>query len=108
MEPPEPLKPPHPDSRAKAHHLLLASEDEANALKARIHNLHDLMQLAPSHSRCPSAKIGGDLGLCKPGVMVGEMETVVFNAPLDTLIGPIQTVHGFHLVWIKKRHFADA
>ncbi len=93
----------HPDSRAKAHHILLASESECLKLMPEINNLDDFQQEAKTHSTCPSAKIGGDLGLTKPGVVVEELEQAIFNEPLETLIGPIKTVHGYHLLWIKKR-----
>ncbi len=93
----------HPDSRAKAHHILLASEAECLALLSEIHSLEDFQQMAKTYSICPSAKIGGDLGLTKPGVVVTELEQAIFNEPLERLIGPIKTVHGYHLLWIKKR-----
>ena len=98
----------HPDSRAKSHHILLASEAEGLALMPEIINLEDFQRIAKSHSTCPSAKIGGDLGLTKPGVVVSELEQAIFNEPLDTLIGPIKTVHGYHLLWIKKRHLISS
>lgn len=94
----------HPDSRAKAHHILLASEADCLALLSEINSLEDFQQMAKTHSICPSAKIGGDLGLTKPGVVVTELEQAIFSGPLETLIGPIKTVHGYHLLWIKKRH----
>ena len=68
-----------------------------------IHDLASFQTQARLHSTCPSAKIGGDLGLTKPGVVVTELEQAIFNEPLETLIGPIKTVHGHHLLWIKKR-----
>lgn len=94
----------HPDSRAKAHHILLASEAECLALMTEINRLEDFQLMAKTHSTCPSAKIGGDLGLTKPGVVVAELEQAIFNETLERLIGPIKTVHGYHLLWIKKRH----
>ena len=93
----------HPDSRAKAHHILLASEADGLTLMTQINSLEDFQQIAQTHSTCPSAKIGGDLGLTKPGVVVTELEQAIFNQPLETVIGPIKTVHGYHLLWIKKR-----
>ena len=97
----------HPDSRAKAHHILLASEAECLALMPKINLLKDFQSMAKTHSICPSAKIGGDLGLTKPGVVVTELEQAIFEGPLDTLVGPIKTVHGYHLLWIKKRNLIN-
>lgn len=97
----------HPDSRAKAHHILVDNKAECLALKAQIHSLEDLIELAKTHSICPSAKIGGDLGLVKPEVIVAEMAEAIFNKPINTLLGPIKTVHGYHLTWVTKRQLAD-
>ena len=45
----------------------------------------------------------GNIGLVKPEVIVTEMAEAIFSdAPLETVIGPIKTVHGYHLIWIKK------
>ncbi|WP_038150426.1 peptidylprolyl isomerase [Thiomicrorhabdus chilensis] len=98
----------HPDSRAKAHHILLENQQACLDLKPLIHNLEDFMALAKQHSLCPSAKIGGDLGLTKPGVIVSELEKAIFEAPMESVVGPIKSVHGYHLLWIKKRHFGDS
>lgn len=97
----------HPDSRAKAHHILVADEAECSALKSQINTLEDLIKLAKTHSLCPSAKIGGDIGLVKPEVIVSEMAEAIFNEPINTLLGPIKTVHGYHLTWVTKRHLVD-
>ncbi|BCN93560.1 peptidylprolyl isomerase [Thiomicrorhabdus immobilis] len=97
----------HPDSRAKAHHILVADEAECLALKSQIHSLEELIELAKTHSICPSAKIGGDIGLVKPEVIVAEMAEAIFNEPIETLLGPIKTVHGYHLTWVTKRHLAN-
>lgn len=97
----------HPDSRAKAHHILLETEAACLALKDKISNFDDFCEQAKQHSICPSAKIGGGLGLTKPDVLVKEFEDAVFEAPVETLVGPIKTVHGYHLLWIVKRHIAE-
>lgn len=98
----------HPDSRAKAHHILLDSEQACLELISQIDSLETFTELAKEYSQSPSAKIGGDIGLVKPKVIVIEMAEAIFSdAPLNTVLGPIKTVHGYHLVWIKKRQLAD-
>ncbi|QKI88154.1 peptidylprolyl isomerase [Thiomicrorhabdus xiamenensis] len=97
----------HPDSRAKAHHILLESEEAALALIPQIQSLEDFERLAREYSTCPSAKIGGDIGLVKPEVIVAELAEQIFSdLPLNQVLGPFKTVHGYHLVWIKRRHLA--
>lgn len=90
-------------ARAKAHHILLQTEAQAVDLMAYIHDLASFEQVAKTYSLCPSAKIGGDLGLTKPGVVVEALEQAIFSVPLHTVSGPIQTCHGYHLLWVKKR-----
>ena len=98
----------HPDSRAKAHHILLDTEQACLELIPQIESLESFSELAKEHSKCPSAKIGGHIGLVKPEVIVTEMAEAIFSdAPLETVIGPIKTVHGYHLIWIKKRQLAQ-
>lgn len=91
-------------ARAKAHHILVKTEAEALALREHIHDLASFEQTAKTYSQCPSAKIGGDLGLTKPGVVVAPLEQAIFTLPLETLSEPIETCHGYHLLWVKKRH----
>lgn len=98
----------HPDSRAKAHHILLETEQACLDLMPQIQTLEEFEALAKTHSTCPSAKIGGDIGLIKPEVIVYELAEQIFSEhPLHTLLGPFKTVHGYHLVWIKRRQVLD-
>jgi len=50
----------------------------------------------------PAPPKGGYIST-KPGVVVTELEQAIFNEPLEMVTGPIKTVHGYHLLWIKKR-----
>ena len=97
----------HPDSRAKAHHILIETEEACLALKDKITSFDDFCEQAKQHSICPSAKIGGSLGLTKPEVLVKEMEDAIFSVPMAAVAGPIQTVHGYHLIWVVKRNIAE-
>jgi parvulin-like peptidyl-prolyl isomerase len=57
-----------------------------------------------------SAINGGDLGWVKKGTMVEEFENALFNAENNTIIGPIKTDFGYHLIKIKdkrKNYFAE-
>lgn len=98
----------HPDSRAKAHHILLETEQACLDLMPQIQTLEAFESLAKAHSICPSAKIGGDIGLVKPDVIVYQLAEQIFSeSPLHTLLGPFKTVHGYHLIWIKRRQLLD-
>lgn len=56
-------------------------------------------EAARKHSEDPSAKQnGGDLGWFTGGDMVYPFENAVFNAAKDSVIGPIRTSFGYHLI----------
>merc|ERR1711865_883824 len=88
---------------AEASHILVKDEAKANELKAEIEGGADFAELAAKHSTCPSGKSGGSLGEFGPGQMVPEFDKVVFSEPLKTVLGPIKTQFGYHLIWITKR-----
>ena len=88
---------------ATARHILVATEDECNALKTQIEEGADFAKLAAEHSTCPSGQRGGDLGQFGPGQMVKEFDTVVFNGELGVIHGPIKTQFGYHLIDITNR-----
>jgi peptidyl-prolyl cis-trans isomerase C len=90
-------------ARATARHILVASEDTCNELKAAIEGGADFAQLARDNSTCPSGRSGGDLGSFGPGQMVKEFDTVVFSAPVGVVQGPVKTQFGYHLLEVTSR-----
>ena len=58
---------------------------------------------AAEHSKCPSAKKGGDLGEFGPGMMVKNFDTVCFEKEVGVVHGPVSTQFGEHLILITKR-----
>jgi peptidyl-prolyl cis-trans isomerase C len=90
-------------SKAKARHILLETEHQALQLMSRITSLETFDALAREYSKCPSGKVGGDLGIFGPGKMVPEFDEVVFHADIGQVHGPIKTQFGYHLIWIMAR-----
>lgn len=88
---------------AAARHILVASEAECQKLKTAIEGGADFADLAKKHSTCPSGKEGGSLGTFRPGQMVKEFDTVVFNGELGKVHGPVKTQFGYHLIDITMR-----
>ncbi|MEC7696392.1 MAG: peptidylprolyl isomerase [Planctomycetota bacterium] len=88
---------------ATARHILVESEEECNAIKAKIDGGESFEELAKSHSKCPSGQQGGDLGSFGPGQMVKEFDEVVFSGDLGVVHGPVQTQFGYHLLEITSR-----
>ncbi len=90
-------------AKARARHILVASNGTCENLKSQIEGGTDFAQLAKSHSQCPSGKKGGDLSEFSHGDMVREFDEVVFNGELGKVYGPIKTDFGYHLIEITSR-----
>jgi peptidyl-prolyl cis-trans isomerase C len=88
---------------ASARHILVPTEEKCLELKTRIEAGEDFAALAAEFSKCPSGKQGGELGQFKPGQMVPEFDTVVFNEEVGVVHGPVKTQFGYHLLEILSR-----
>lgn len=90
-------------ARASARHILVATEDQCNELKAKIEGGASFADLAKAHSQCPSGGRGGELGEFGRGQMVPEFDRVVFSAPVNEVQGPVRTQFGYHLLEVTAR-----
>ncbi len=90
-------------AKASARHILVATKEACEALKVKIETGEDFAAVAKKHSTCPSGRDGGSLGEFGPGQMVKEFDTVVFSCDIGTVLGPIQTQFGYHLIEVTKR-----
>ena len=90
-------------AKASARHILVATKEACDDLKAKIDAGADFATLARDHSQCPSGKQGGNLGEFSPGQMVKEFDEVVFKEEVGKVHGPIKTQFGYHLVDITSR-----
>lgn len=88
---------------AHARHILVETESECLKLKAEIESGADFAATALNHSSCPSRMRGGDLGAFSQGQMVAEFDTTVFTGEIGTLLGPVKTQFGYHLIEVLKR-----
>ena len=89
--------------KATARHILVDTEEQAQALKQQIENGADFAALAAEHSKCPSGASGGDLGEFSQGMMVPEFDKVVFTESIGDVHGPVGTQFGYHLIEITSR-----
>ena len=89
--------------KATARHILVDTEEQAQALKQQIENGADFAALAAEHSKCPSGASGGDLGEFSQGMMVPEFDKVVFTESIGEVHGPVGTQFGYHLIEITSR-----
>ena len=90
-------------TQATARHILVETEAKCDELKQALENGQDFAEVAREYSRCPSGRNGGDLGSFGPGQMVPEFDQAVFNSELNTVIGPIRTQFGYHLLEVTGR-----
>ena len=90
-----------------ARHILLPVDAVQNArdLKARIDRGDvTFANAARLTSMDESNKAqGGDLGWFGRGRMVSEFEQAAFSAPVGTVVGPVQTQFGQHLILVEAR-----
>lgn len=88
-----------PENEIKARHILVASEEEANAVIAELAQGKDFAELAKEKSTGPSGANGGDLGFFGKGQMVPEFEEAAFgldNGKFTTT--PVKTQFGWHVI----------
>ena len=100
--------------RRQARHILLKTEQEANAVLARLKAGEDFATLAKSLSQDTGSKdAGGDLGLSERGAFVKPFADAVFTMAQGETRGPIKTDFGFHIIRLDgiaaggTRAFAD-
>ncbi|NNF78957.1 MAG: hypothetical protein HKN05_13095 [Rhizobiales bacterium] len=84
--------------RARAQHILVATQKEADEIYAKIKKGEDFSQLARDHSTDEVAAKGGDLGFFFAEEMVPEFSEVVFNLKKNEVGGPVKTKFGWHIV----------
>ena len=87
-----------------ASHILVATEEEANDLRAKIEAGEITFEAAAEqYSSCPSGKEGGCLGDFGRGQMVPEFDSACFSMEVGELRGPVQTQFGYHLIKLNKK-----
>ncbi len=97
-----------PQTEYSAAHILVATQEEANALKAELAAGADFAELAKAKSTdTGSGANGGDLGWFGLGMMVKPFEDAVVGAKVGEVTGPVQTDFGFHLILVKETRIAE-
>lgn len=100
----------------KTRHILVRVNDlvsEAEA-KSKIERLRDRIaggakfeDIAKLGSEDGSASRGGELGWVSPGDTVPEFEAAMSKATLNSVVGPVRTQFGFHLLEVTERRSQD-
>lgn len=89
---------------ATAKHILVSEEAKANDIKEMLQKGEKTFEeAAKEFSSCPSSAKGGNLGTFGKGQMVKEFEEAVFEGDIETIIGPVKTPFGYHLIWVDSK-----
>ena len=87
-----------------ASHILVETEEEANAIIVELNDGADFAQLAQDKSTGPSGPNGGALGTFGRGQMVPAFENAAFDMPPGSHSSkPVQTQFGWHVIKVTKK-----
>jgi peptidyl-prolyl cis-trans isomerase C len=93
-----------PQEEVHAHHILVASEDDAKAIKKDIDAGASFEELAKTKSIDPSAaQNSGDLGFFSKGMMVPEFEAAAFALENGKVSDPVQSQFGWHIIKVDEK-----
>lgn len=97
-----------PQTEYNAAHILVATVEEAEAIKAELAAGADFAELAKTRSLdTGSGSAGGELGWFGLGMMVKPFEDAVVAAKIGEVAGPVQSDFGFHLILVKETRVAE-
>lgn len=85
-------------SKVQAKHILVKTEEEANAILFDLSKGASFEDMAKKKSMCPSGKKGGDLGEFGKGMMVKEFEVAAFSLKPGEISKPVKTQFGWHII----------
>ncbi|CAM5776055.1 hypothetical protein LMIY3S_05334 [Labrys miyagiensis] len=87
-----------------ARHILVANEDDAKKVEARLKAGEDFAKIAKEVSKDPgSADQGGDLGWFTKDRMVKEFADAAFNMKPGEVSQPVKTQFGYHVIKLEDR-----
>lgn len=85
-----------------ASHILLATLEDAEAVRQMILEGADFAETAKQKSTGPSAPAGGALGWFGPGAMVPAFEEAVEALAAGEVSAPVKTRFGFHIIKLNE------
>lgn len=91
----------------RAAHLLVVTEEEANAAKAQLDAGEAFADVAAAVSTDVTSANGGDLGWFGEGAMVDEFETAVMALNIGEISNPFETQFGWHIVTLTDRRMSE-
>lgn len=91
-----------PEQEYNASHILVATEEDAQALVKLMQDGADFATLAREKSTGPSGPNGGQLGWFGKGMMVPEFEAAVITLAVGEVSQPVKTQFGWHVVRLNE------
>ncbi|MBF9045694.1 peptidylprolyl isomerase [Rhodobacterales bacterium LSUCC0031] len=91
-----------PITEYNASHILLDTEDDAQAVIAALAEGADFAELARERSTGPSGPNGGALGWFTAGMMVPTFEQAVFSLSVGEVSAPVETQFGWHVILLNE------
>ncbi|GHA26729.1 peptidylprolyl isomerase [Devosia pacifica] len=91
-----------PDQEVRARHILVETEEEAQAIIDELNNGADFAELAQERSLDPGSANGGDLGFFSRGMMVPEFEEAAFSLEEGEVSEPVQSQFGWHVIKLEE------
>ncbi len=85
-----------------AAHILVETEEEAQALVEEARSGADFGELARENSTGPSGPNGGALGWFGPGMMVPTFDAAVQEMEVGEIAGPVETQFGWHVIKLNE------
>lgn len=94
----------NPPEEVQARHILVATEEEAQAIIKQLEEGGDFAEIAKEKSSDGSASEGGDLGYFTKGRMVPEFEEAAFALePGEFTKEPVKSQFGYHVIKVDDR-----
>ena len=87
-----------PQTEYNASHILVESEEDAQAVIDALAEGADFGELAQERSTGPSGPNGGELGWFSAGMMVPSFEEAAFALEVGEVSAPVQTQFGWHVI----------
>ena len=87
----------------RASHILVETEEEADAIVAQLYKGGDFAKLAMEKSKGPSGAKGGDLGYFTKDKMVPEFANAAFDLQPGDISAPVKTGFGWHIIKVVDR-----
>ena len=97
-----------PSNEYNASHILVTTEEEAQALVTDLEGGADFAELAKEKSTGPSGPRGGELGWFGSGAMVAPFEEAVVALEVGAVSAPVQTQFGWHVIKLNETRLKGA